>query len=157
MGTHRNSHRQPDSVYFHTLCRDFCAVHLQTSLNFLASPVFISHFPLLSSPFLYYVDWLILSIARRNPSSFKGGWKEGRQNVCWQLQDSLKAWMMRELWTNSHQSFLFLSKSEDCSKLKEALEATDLQMRIEGVSLLLLHNIRPHSSGIQQSALTQHL
>lgn len=62
-----------------------------------------------------------------------------------------------EAVNNSHQSFLFLSKSEDCSKLKEALEATDLQMRIEGISLLWLHNIRPYSSGIQQSALTQHL
>ena len=78
----------------YTLCVRVHTVFHKTSLNFWASPTFISYFPLQFSSFIYHVGWLSLFLARRKTFSFKGGWKEGR-SICWRMHDSLG----RRLWT----------------------------------------------------------
>lgn len=70
-----------------------------------------------------------------------------------QLQDSLSASLgEEEAVNNPHQPLLSLPRRQSlkaAQKVKATLEATDLQMRIDSISQLLLHNIQPHFSGIQ--------
>lgn len=123
----------------------------ETSLKFQAGPAFISHCPLALSPFLYSVDCLGLSAARRNPSSFKGRWKEERQMCAGSCRTLSAGLGEEEAVNNPHQSFLSLPHHQSlkaAQKVKVTLEATHLQMRIDSISQLLLHNIQPHFSGI---------
>lgn len=53
---------------------------------------------------------------------------------------------------NPHPSFVSLPPSQSLKAAQQAkvtLEATGLQMRIDSMSQLLLHNIQSHFSGIQ--------
>lgn len=117
--------------YFHHTLQGFlCSVPIiihQTSLSFRAGPCF--YLPLLSCIFsISLLCGLTKPFSSKGESFLFQRRMKGRETECVLAVAglSLQVWVMR-LWTiHINHSCPCLTKSEGCSKLKEASEATDL-------------------------------